>query len=87
MVNGRVIIWSLLGTFAHLYEFSLPGHYMENSLICMIFESALLTVWFAAYFILCHRMISTQVIRPVNIIAKDLGQYPIQSAQFLTTCG
>ena len=22
--------------FTHLYEFSLPGHYLENSLICMI---------------------------------------------------
>ena len=37
-----------------------PGHYLENSLICMIFQSALLTVWFAAHFILCHGMISAQ---------------------------
>ena len=37
-----------------------PGHYLENSLICLIFQSALLTVWFAAHFILCHGMISTQ---------------------------
>ena len=37
-----------------------PGHYLEDSLICMIFQSALLTVWFAAHFILCHGMISAQ---------------------------
>ena len=37
-----------------------PGHYLENSLICMNFQSALLTVWFAAHFILCHGMISDQ---------------------------
>ena len=37
-----------------------PGHYLKNSLICMIFQSALLTVWFAAHFILCHGMISAQ---------------------------
>ena len=39
-----------------------PGHYvyLENSLICMIFQSVLLTVWFAAHFILCHGMISAQ---------------------------
>ena len=37
-----------------------PGQYLENSLICMIFQSALLTVWFAAHFILCHGMISAQ---------------------------
>ena len=38
----------------------IPGHYLENSLICMIFQSALLTIWFAAHFILCHGMISAQ---------------------------
>ena len=37
-----------------------PGHYLENSYICIIFQSALLTVWFAAHFILCHGMISAQ---------------------------
>ena len=37
-----------------------PGHYLENSLICMIFQSALLTVRFVAHFILCHGMISAQ---------------------------
>ena len=25
------INWSLPGKFAHLYEFSLPGHYLENT--------------------------------------------------------
>ena len=38
-----------------------PGHYLENSLICMFFQSALLTVWFAAHFILCHGMTSAQM--------------------------
>ena len=38
-----------------------PGHYLENLLICIIFQSALLTVWFAAHFILCHGMISAQM--------------------------
>ena len=52
--------WSLPGKFARLFEFSLPGHYLENSLICMIFQSALLTVWFAAHFKLCHGMLSAQ---------------------------
>ena len=37
-----------------------PGQYLENSLICMIFQSALLIVWVAAHFILCHGMISAQ---------------------------
>ena len=37
-----------------------PGNYLENSLICMIFQSALLTVWFAAHLILCHGMFSAQ---------------------------
>ena len=37
----------------------IPGHYLENSLICMIFQSVLLTVWFA-HFILCHGMISAK---------------------------
>ena len=42
------------------YKLVKPGHYLENSLICMIFPSALLTVCFAAHFILCHGMISAQ---------------------------
>ena len=55
-----VITCSLPGKFTHLYEFLLPGHYLENSLICMMFQSSLLTVWFAAHFILCLGMISAQ---------------------------
>ena len=47
--------WSLPG-----HKLVKPGHYMENLLICMIFQSALLTVLFAAHFILCHGMISAQ---------------------------
>ena len=36
------------------------GHYIENSLIWMIYPSALLTVWFSAHFIFRHSMISAQ---------------------------
>ena len=48
-----------------------PGHYLENSLICMIFQSALLTVWFAAHFILCHISSGSAPFAKIKTIFRD----------------
>ena len=68
--GGQRIVMFYVVILQHVYgerkgslpgqELVKPGHYLENLLICMIFQSALLTVWFAAHFILCHSMISAQ---------------------------
>ena len=56
IICGNFTIW---GRTEGVITCLQPGHYLENSLICF-FQSALLTVWFAAHFILCHGMISAQ---------------------------